>query len=58
MHIGPTRLLEDSVATPDCDSEERFYGGTQGLDWDDNKKIEEAVADIKDNKNKAKDPQK
>lgn len=58
MHIGPTRLLEDGAAIANYDSERRFCGGFWGLDLDDNKKIEEVVANAKNNKDKTKDPWK
>lgn len=55
MYIRPTKLLENGAVTANYDLEGRLCGGSQNLDWGDNKKIEEAVADAKDNKNKAKD---
>lgn len=56
MHIEPTSLLENGVATTNYDLERGLCGGSQGLDWGDNKKIEEAVVDTKDDEDKAKDP--
>lgn len=55
MHIGPTRLLEDNATTDNYDSEGKLYGGSQGLDQSDNRKIEEAIVNVKDNKNKVED---
>ena len=56
MHIGPARLLEDNAITTNYDSKKRLCGRFPGLDWDDNKKIEKAVANTEDNENIAKDP--
>lgn len=58
MHIGPTKLLEDSATIANYDSEGRFCEGSQSLDWDDNRKIEEIVVDAKNNEDEAKDPWK
>lgn len=44
MHIGPTRLLDNSAAIAEYDSEGRLFGRPEGVDWGDNKKIEEALA--------------
>lgn len=49
-------LFEDSVATANYNSEERVCGGSQGLEWGDNKEIKRAMTDVKDNKNKVEDP--
>lgn len=54
MHIEPTKLLENSGATINYDLEGKLCGKSWGLDWGDNKKIEEVVATAKDNKDKAK----
>lgn len=54
MHIGLTRLLEDGVVTTYYDLNGRLCGGFQDLDWGDDKKIEEAMANTKNNENKVK----
>lgn len=56
MHIESTRLLEDDVVITNYDSEERFFGGSQDLNWGDDKEIEKAMTDVKDNKDKVEDP--
>lgn len=56
MHICLTRLFKDGAAIADYDLERRLCEGFQALDWGDNNKIEEAIADIKDDENEAKDP--
>lgn len=56
MYIGPTTLLEDNAATINYHLEERFYGGFHDLEWDNDKKIKEVIANAKDNKNKVEDP--
>lgn len=56
MHIWLTRLFEDSAAIANYDLEGRLCKGFQAWDWGDNKKIEETMADVKDDENKAKDP--
>ena len=57
MHIGLTKLLEDGATTTNYDSEGRLCRESQGLDWGDDKEIEEVVADARDDKDKAEDPQ-
>lgn len=46
MHIGPTRLLEDSAPTAEYDSKRRLLGGIEGVDWGDDREIEEALAAV------------
>lgn len=55
IYIGPTRLLEDCTITANNNLEGRLYGESQSLDWGDDREIEEAITDAKDNKDKAKD---
>lgn len=56
MHIGPTRLLENSASNATFDKDKRLCTRSIGLDWDDNTKIKEAIATDKNNKNEEKDP--
>ena len=56
MHIVPTRLLEDGITTANYDLKGKLCEGSQGLDWGDDKEIIEAVADVKDDKDKVEDP--
>ena len=56
MHIRFTRLLEDSVATANYDLEGKLYEKFQDLNWGDNRKIEEAMTNVKDDKDEVKDP--
>lgn len=56
MHIGLTRLLEDGTTTADYDLKRGLYGGPQSLGWGNNKKIEEAKANVEDNKDEIENP--
>lgn len=56
MHIGLTKLSENNAAIADYDLEGRHCRWSQGLDWGNDKKIEEAVANAEDNKDEAEDP--
>lgn len=56
MQIGPTKLLKDGAIIADYDLQGRLCGGSQNLDWDDNRRIQEAIANLKDNEDKVKDP--
>ena len=58
IYIGLTRLLYDGVATPNYDLEKKLCKEFQNLDWSNDKKIVEAVVTAKNNKDKAKNPQK
>lgn len=55
MYIRLSRLLEDDIAITNYDSKGRFCEKSQGLNWGDNREIEEALADAEDNKDKAED---
>ena len=57
MYIGLTRLLENSAVTANYDLEGRLCGRFQDLNCRDDKKIREAMANVKDNKDKVEDPQ-
>ena len=57
MHIGPTRLLEDSASNAKFDADGRLRLGSTNLDWDDSAKIMEAIAGDKDNEDEKKDHQ-
>ncbi len=56
MHIGPTRLLEDSAPNTEFSANRRFRTRSTGLNWYDNTKIEEAIAIDKDDEDKKEDP--
>lgn len=58
IHIGLTKLFENSSITINYNSKGRLYRKSQSLDWGDDRKIEETVADAEDNENKAKNPWK
>lgn len=56
MYIGPTKFFEDDAATANYELGKRLCGESQGLNWSNNREIGEAVADVKENKNKAENP--
>lgn len=55
MHIESTKHIENNTATINYDLEEKFYKRSQDLYWGDSKKIEKAVTNAENNKNKTKD---
>lgn len=57
MQIGPTRLIQNDAATANYNSEEKLCKEFRDLDWDNNREIEEAMAEVKDDKNETKDSQ-
>lgn len=55
MHIKSTKLLDDSAATVNYESEEKLYKWFKGLDWDNRKEVDKVVDVAKNNEDKAKD---
>ncbi len=55
MHIGLTRLLENSIPNAKFDADKRFCTRFTGFDWDYSTKIEEAIVANKDDKDEKAD---
>lgn len=56
IHIGSTRLLENSALYAEYNLEERLHRRYIGLDWGGSVKHKEALATNNDDKDKVKDP--
>lgn len=54
MNIEPIKFLDNGSHTSNYDSKKKIHKNFTGLDRNNNKEIEEAIAKTKDNKIKAK----